>query len=37
MIVEKMGGKIEASSRVDHGTTITVFLPLHSGEDLDDG
>ena len=37
MIVEKMGGKIEARSRENQGTTITVYLPLHFGEDLDDG
>jgi signal transduction histidine kinase len=37
MIVEKMGGKIQASSRENQGTTITVYLPLYFGEDLDDG
>jgi len=37
MIVEKMGGKIEANSREDQGTTITVYLPLHFDEVLDDG
>lgn len=37
MIVEGMGGKIEASSGEGRGTTITVYLPLHSGEDLDNG
>jgi two-component system NtrC family sensor kinase len=37
MIVEKMGGKIEASSQEGQGTTITVYLPLHSGEDVDNG
>jgi len=37
MIVEKMGGKIQASSRENQGTTISVYLPLHFGEDLDDG
>ena len=37
MIIEKMGGKIEASSQEGQGTTITVYLPLHFGEDLDNG
>jgi two-component system NtrC family sensor kinase len=37
MIVEKMGGSIEASSQEGQGTTITVYLPLHFGEDLDNG
>jgi two-component system, NtrC family, sensor kinase len=37
MIIEKMGGKIEASSQEGKGTTITVCLPLHFGEDLDNG
>jgi len=37
MIVEKMGGKIEASSQEGQGTTITVYLPLHFGEDFDNG
>jgi signal transduction histidine kinase len=37
MIVEKMGGKIEASSQDGQGTTITVYLPLHFGEDVDNG
>jgi two-component system NtrC family sensor kinase len=37
MIIEKMGGRIEASSQEGQGTTITVYLPLHFGEDLDNG
>ena len=37
MIVEGMGGKIEASSQKGQGTTITVYLPLHFGEGLDNG
>jgi signal transduction histidine kinase len=37
MIVEKMGGKIEAKSKEGQGTTITVYLPLDSGKDLDNG
>ncbi|MBW2604392.1 MAG: hypothetical protein JRE28_08770 [Deltaproteobacteria bacterium] len=37
MIVEGMGGKIEASSQEGQGTTITVYLPLHFCEDLDNG
>jgi signal transduction histidine kinase len=37
MIIEQMGGKIEASSQESQGTTITVYLPLHFGEDLDNG
>jgi signal transduction histidine kinase len=37
MIVEKMEGRIEASSQEDQGTTITVYLPLHFGEDVDNG
>jgi signal transduction histidine kinase len=37
MIVEKMGGKIEASSQKGRGTIITVYLPLHFGEDVDNG
>jgi signal transduction histidine kinase len=37
MIVEKMGGKIEASSQKNQGTTITVFLPLHLSEDFNNG
>ena len=37
MIVEGMGGKIEASSQEGQGTKITVYLPLHFGEDLDNG
>ena len=37
MIVEGIGGKIEASSQEGQGTKITVYLPLHFGEDLDNG
>ncbi len=37
MIVEKMRGKIKASSQEGQGTTITVYLPLYLGEDLDHG
>jgi signal transduction histidine kinase len=37
MIVEGMGGKIEASSQKGQGTTITVYLPLHFDEDLENG
>jgi len=37
MIVEGMGGKIEASSIEGQGTTMTLYLPLHFGEDLENG
>ena len=37
MIVEGMGGKFEASSQGGQDTIITVYLPLHFGEDLDNG
>jgi signal transduction histidine kinase len=37
MIVEGMGGKIVAASQESQGTTITVYLPLHFGEDIDNG
>ena len=37
MIVEGMGGKIEASSQEGQGTTMTLYLPLHFGEDLENG
>jgi len=29
MIIEGIDGKIEASSKEDEGTQITIFLPLH--------
>ncbi|MBW1644563.1 MAG: HAMP domain-containing histidine kinase, partial [Deltaproteobacteria bacterium] len=28
MIIEEMGGKIEAASKEGQGTTISIFLPL---------
>jgi two-component system NtrC family sensor kinase len=37
MIVERMGGKIKATSREGEGTTITVNLPLCPDEDLNNG
>ena len=37
MIVEGMGGKIEASSQEGQGTTMTLYLPLHFGEELKNG
>jgi two-component system, NtrC family, sensor kinase len=37
MIVEKIGGKIEARSQEGQGTTITVYLPLHFAGDSDNG
>jgi signal transduction histidine kinase len=37
MIVEGMGGKIEASSQEGQGTTMTLYLPLHFNEELENG
>jgi len=37
MIIESMGGTIQADSQTGRGTTLSVYLPLSAGEEADGG